>query len=122
MDKTKAISKFRILQIRLDQFQSKVIRESKPVLLVCSQQDMDFSQQLIVLEAFHKVHGKDLKVVLLDPDGLQAFARKFSIRGTPTFCLFKKGKVVDRFLGQANYADLERFLSRTLHRGKPVSN
>ncbi|MBA4393271.1 MAG: hypothetical protein C0407_06935 [Desulfobacca sp.] len=98
----------------MDQFKSKVIKEPKPVLLSCLKQGIDFIGQLIVLEDIQDFHKGTLKVYFLDPDGLQTFAQEFSVKGTPTHCLFYKGKIVDRFLGQADYKDLDKFLSRIL--------
>lgn len=106
-----------IARIGLDQFETKVMKEKKPVLLACMDQGIGFYDQIRVLEGIQMSHGQNLRVFILYQDSLEAFADTFEMEGTPTFFLFEKGKIVNRFLGKAKLEDLDRFLFPALFPG-----
>jgi len=56
-----------------------------------------------------------LKIVRVDVDEEQSLARRFMIRATPTFILFRNGKQLARFDGApAKSSELESWLDRTM--------
>lgn len=100
--------------IRMDNFESEVINEKRPVLLLCIHRDFGFEEQEEVIESISKSYADVLKVCLLDNDFLGAFGEKLGVDGTPTFLIFQGGKEKGRMLGQADKETLVAFLSQAL--------
>ncbi len=56
-----------------------------------------------------------LKIIRVDVDAEQTLARRFTIRATPTFILYRNGQQLARFDGApARHSDLESWIDRTL--------
>ncbi len=56
-----------------------------------------------------------LKIIRVDVDAEQALARRFTVRATPTFILYRNGRQLARFDGApAQHSELELWIDRTL--------
>lgn len=96
----------KIEKIGMDEFQSKVLRSSKPVLV-------DFSAvwcgpckaQLPILEKFAAAH-EDVEVFKVDVDDDPSLAAKYGVRGIPAMLLFKDGEKVASKVGLTKLEDL----------------
>lgn len=109
------------LKIDLDNFESEVVNEWRPVLLACLHLSPDFKQQVEALKGLSKISGEALKVCLLDMDSIGAFRQKLGIAGTPTYLILHRGKEEGRMLGQADRESLTAFVLKTLPQTKSLS-
>ncbi len=100
--------------IILDNFESEVIKEERPILFACIRRDFEFNKQTEVLKSIAKMYGDELKICVLDEDFMVTYREKLEIEGTPTFLIFYEGEEKDRMLGQADMETLMGFLLRTL--------
>jgi thioredoxin-like negative regulator of GroEL len=108
--------------ISLDNFESKVAKEKRPVLLACIRHDHEFKGQKEILKAISSKYGEILKVCLLDEDSIRPFMKNFEIEGTPTFLIFHEGKEKGRILGLTDIEKLTSFIIRNLpHMGTKMS-
>lgn len=83
-------------------FDTVVVAEKKPVLLLCMPRDDQFAEQVnIVMEAAAKYDGR-LKVGLVDESFIGSFKKRYNILGTPTFLILEQGKEKNRSLGLAD--------------------
>ena len=57
-----------ILFVGSENFEKEVIREPKPVLLLCTQRDSGFNKQIEVMETVHNAFCERLKACLLEQD------------------------------------------------------
>jgi len=103
-----------VLSIGLNEFEEKVFKEIKPVLLLCIQQDSEFQNHLRVIEDIYRTFAEGVKIYLLEEDALRIFMEKFAVKGTPTFLLFLNGSEKGRLLGQKSSEELSYFLSSML--------
>ncbi len=56
-----------------------------------------------------------LKVIRVDVDAEPALARRFTIKATPTFILYRNGRQLSRFDGApAQHSELEHWIDRTV--------
>ncbi len=68
----------------------------------------------VVADLAHRRAGA-LKVVTIDVDAEPALARRFDVRATPTFILYRNGRQLARLDGApADQRDLEAWIDRTL--------
>ena len=103
-----------VLSIGLNEFEEKVFKEIKPVLLLCIQQDSEFQNHLRVIEDIYRTFAEGVKIYLLEEGALRIFMKKFAVKGTPTFLLFLNGSEKGRLLGQKSSEELSYFLSSML--------
>ena len=92
------------------EFESNVLHEAKPVLLVCLRKDGGFRSQLEAIEEVCRELGGGLDVYLVDEDYITTFWERYGIRGTPTFMMFCNGRGVARLLGRASAPTLSTFI------------
>lgn len=82
-----------------DNFAAAIMREKKPVLLLCMPHDDQFAMQMdIVTETVSKYEGS-IKIALLDESFIGPFKKKYAVPGTPTYLILMKGKEISRSLG-----------------------
>jgi thioredoxin-like negative regulator of GroEL len=98
----------------MDNFESEVLREKKPVLLACFYWGADVINQIQVLESVSEKYGEGLKTCLIDVDSLAIFQEALGIEGTPTFLIFDGGREKSRMLGQADGETLTAFIRKSL--------
>lgn len=103
-----------VFSIGLNEFEEKVFKETKPVLLLCIQNDSEFQNQLSVINDSYRTFAERIRIYLLEEDALRIFKEKFAVKGTPTFLLFINGSEKGRLLGQTGSEELNHFLSRML--------
>ena len=99
-----------ILFVGSENFEKEVIREPKPVLLLCTQRDSEFNKQIEVMETVHNAFCERLKACLLEQDFVELFMKMYHIKGTPTFIMFAGGQEKARLLGQAAPETLRDFV------------
>ncbi|MFH0812578.1 MAG: hypothetical protein V2A69_07025 [Pseudomonadota bacterium] len=114
MSKKVESRKVKFPAIGVDNFESEVLQEEKPVLLACLHQGLEFYDQVRVLESVGSEGNLSLKVCLLDEEYFGAFGKKFSMAGTPTYFVFHKGVEKGRLLGRVDRKTLNDFVIRTL--------
>ncbi len=100
--------------IRPENYHDEIVAEKKTVLLLYMHRDDEFPAQLQIVEEIARIYQNELKVVLPEGDAIEAFKRDFSIAGTPTFLILKKGKELFRMLGLADLADVRKFVDKAL--------
>ncbi|MFO7952965.1 MAG: thioredoxin [Bacillota bacterium] len=104
-----------VKEIKQDQFENEVIKESKPVLV-------DFWAPWCgpcktlgpVLEELAGENEGRLKVVKVNVDENQDLAQKYDVMSIPTMFFFKNGQVVDSFMGAMNKQALSEKLEQHL--------
>ena len=103
-----------ILLVGSENFEKEVIREPKPVLLLCTQRDSEFNKKIEVMETVHNAFCERLKACLLEQDFVELFMKMYDIKGTPTFVMFTGGREKARLLGQIAPETLRNFVLRVL--------
>ncbi len=64
-----------------------------------------------------------LKIIRVDVDSEQPLARRFTIKATPTFILYRNGRQLARMDGAPQQqSELERWIDQTLRRGSSSSD
>lgn len=104
-----------ILELTDDNFEQEVISSDGPSLVDfwaawCAPCKMIAP---IVEELAGEYAGK-LKVAKLNVDDNPKTASRFGIRGIPTLLLFKKGEVVEQFVGVQKKGDIKRAIESAL--------
>lgn len=103
-----------ICSVFADNFQKEVLEETRPVLLLCTYRDHEFSQQLKMLQDFTIETTNDFKVGLLAEEFIGAFKETYKISGTPTYLLLVQGQEKGRLLGFADPKTLQNWLSELI--------
>lgn len=96
-------------------FQTRVLHSQKPVIV-------DFFAtwcgpcKMLIPRLESLVSGKDGKVVLakIDIDEHTDIAMDYEVQAVPTVIAMKDGKVIDRFVGLKDEADLETFVQKLI--------
>ncbi len=103
-----------LCQVGLENFNSEVLDENRPILILCMSKGRSFVNQINEFEKVRVDFLQDLKMCLLEEDFLGVFMERFNVRGTPTFLIFCDGSERARLLGRATNEDLNRFVIRVL--------
>jgi len=98
---------------KLDNFETEVLKEKRPVLMACLSRDFRYEEQKKILDCVLSEYGESLKVCLRDKETLGTF-RRFGIEGSPTFIIFHEGKEQGRMMGKVEKDSLNSFISRIL--------
>jgi len=90
----------KVVEITPDNFEEKVLKEEKPVLLDFSAEWCGPCKRLtpIIEELAQDYDGKAV-VAHLDVDGAQELAQQYRVMSIPTIILFKAGEVVNQQIG-----------------------
>lgn len=100
--------------VGVDNFNREILESARPVLVLCMSKDKSFAAQMSEIKKIQSACSRYLKICLLDEDFLGVFMDRYSVKGTPTFLVFDKGKEQERLLGSVKYQDLVRFILRVL--------
>ena len=98
-----------VLELTEASFESSVLKSEKPVLV-------DFwavwcgpcRQVAPIVESLATKWGEKAVVAKLNVDDVPSVAERFQVMSIPTLMLFKSGQVVERVVGAASQAALER--------------
>ncbi len=99
--------------IDMDNFESEIWLESRPVLLACIHRGFEANEQLKILEAVSTKIAWEVKICLLYK-GLSDAYRVLSVEGTPSFLLYIDGEERGRVLGKVPPETLIDFVSQKL--------
>ncbi len=99
--------------VGMDNFDSEIRLEMKPVLLACIRRGYELREQIDLLEKVSRKYAHNLKICLLF-EGLNETYRTLAIEGTPTFILFLGGKEKGRMLGKVKIETLNAFIFESL--------
>ena len=90
----------KVVEITPDNFEEKVLKEEKPVLLDFSAEWCGPCKRLttIIEELAEDYDGKAV-VGHIDVDGAQELAQQYRVMSVPTVILFKAGEVVEQQVG-----------------------
>lgn len=99
-----------MLKITLGELDGEVLQESRPVLVAFIHQGPEFEEQYSVMKDLAETVGDGIKLCAVEDCSLSVFMETFSVKGTPTFILFKAGREVGRLLGQMRSYDLKKFI------------
>ena len=99
--------------VGMDNFDSEIRLEMKPVLLACIRRGFELREQIDLLEKVSRKYAPNLKICLLY-EGLNEVYRTLAIQGTPTFLLFFGGEEKGRMLGKVKVETLSRFVFKSL--------
>jgi hypothetical protein len=97
----------------MDNFESEIRLEMKPVLLACIRRGFELREQIDLLEKLSRKYTHNLKICLLF-EGLNEAYRTLAIEGTPTFLLFFRGEEKGRMLGKVKMETLSTFVFKSL--------
>ena len=97
-------------KIGLSDFLDHGIEASKPAVFFCAGIESDDRDQISVLEQVINSIPVDISVYVPEEDFLTSFAKQYKVKGYPTYLLFISGIEKDRFLGKADYANLNHFI------------
>lgn len=99
--------------IAMDNFESEIRLELRPVLLACIRHGFEAKEQLKILEAVSRKITRNVKICLLY-EGLNDAYRVLSVEGTPTFILYLDGEEIGRILGKVSPKVLNEFVVEKL--------
>ena len=109
--------------IGMDNFQSEVLEQNRPVILAYIRRDYQYKEQTDVLNNLSKMFGDAVKICLIEGESA-AILRRLKIGGAPAFLIFYRGKETARILGRTNAETLAAPLAligkqnEDAHRGK----
>ncbi len=98
--------------IGMDNFESEIGLERRPVLLACIRRGFEAKEQLQILEEVSRKIG-NVKICILY-QGLSDAYRVLSVEGTPTFLLYADGEEIGRVLGKVLPGTLIEFVLEKL--------
>ncbi len=67
-----------------------------------------------IIDSLAEQYQKEIRVIKVDVDLLPAVANRFSIRGIPTFIIFKDGELLTSMVGALPYEAVEEKLKEAL--------
>lgn len=91
-------------------FESAVVGEEQPVLLLCMPRDDQFPEQIDILMRAVAGYSGCLKAGLLHESFISSFKKRYNIPGTPTFLILEQGREKNRSLGLADEQMLVRMI------------
>jgi thioredoxin-related protein len=103
----------------MDNFESEIRLELRPILLACIRRGFESKEQLKVLEQVSSEIDRSVKICIVY-EGLSDAYRILSVEGTPTFLLYIDGEEIGRLLGKVAPENLIDFVAEQL--GKHMSD
>ena len=77
--------------IGIDNFQSEVLEQNRPVILAYIRRDYQYKEQTDVLNNISKRFGDAVKICLIEGESA-GILRRLKIGGAPAFLIFYRGK------------------------------
>jgi thioredoxin-related protein len=99
--------------IGMDNFESEIWLELRPVLLACIHRRFEAKEQLKILEEVSRKIDWNVKICLSYKGHSDSY-QVLSVEGTPTFLLFADGEEIGRVLGKVSPEALIKFVSEKL--------
>lgn len=99
--------------VGMDNFESEITLELRPVLMACIRRGFEEKEQLKILKAVSSKIARNVKICLVY-EGTNDAYRVLSVEGTPTFLLYVDGEEVGRVLGKVNPETLIDFVLENL--------
>jgi len=96
--------------INEDNFTAAIVREDKPVLLVCMPRDDQYERQMGIVAETVSGCVNPPKIGLLEESFIGPFRTRYRVAGTPTFLILQKGVEKNRLLGLADERTLRGFI------------
>jgi len=104
-----------VLELTDENFEEQVLKSETPVLVdFWAEWCMPCRMLAPVIEEIADDYAGRIKVGKVDTDSSRSTAMKFDIRAIPTLILFKGGKVVKKFVGLQQKADLATVIDEAL--------
>ncbi|NDV19584.1 thioredoxin [Pseudodesulfovibrio sp. JC047] len=85
-------------------------QSKKPVFVAFLKRNERFAKQIGIVSEMAMIHRNRVQCFLYDSDYLDTAQDQFSVKGTPTFVLFDKGREVDRLIGESDGETLDDFI------------
>lgn len=98
------------MTVDLDNYESEIIKERRPVLLACLLKNYEFLNQFETLLGVAEEYSEMLKVCLMDEKDSESLMKRFHIEGTPTYLILERGNVKDGLLGITDGKMLRSFI------------
>ena len=103
------------IEINKDNYQQEVVENPAPTVV-------DFWGPMCgpckafepIIEKLAGDYQGKMKFAKVNVDSNPKTATQYSVKALPTILLFKKGQVVDQFMGRPSSAALEKFLKKVL--------
>jgi len=104
-----------VKDIKADDFKKEVLESNKPVLVdFWAEWCAPCKKMEPVIEGLSEEFKDHIKFLKLNVDENPSTATEYSVRGIPTFFLFKNGEVVERITGVISRKELSRKLKKVL--------
>jgi hypothetical protein len=92
-----------------------ILEDDEPILIACLRDNKDYLSTLKELHSVALFSGPVLRVYYVLEDLLPYFEKRYSVSGTPTFLLIRKGVLLDSILGKSSDKVLMQCISRHLN-------
>lgn len=100
-----------IVEISDENFENEVLKSNVPVLAECYVAScFKCAVLMAALDELDERHGNRVKLAKLNFANNKKTFSGLSIKGTPTFAIFKDGKELQRFHGDATVDDIKDFV------------
>ncbi len=104
-----------VKDIKADDFKKEVLESDKPVLVdFWAEWCMPCKKMEPVIEGLSEEFKNHIKFFRLNVDENPSTAAEYSVRGIPTFFLFKNGEVVERITGVVSKKELTKKLKKLI--------
>ncbi len=95
-------------------FEMELNGPGEPLLVAFLKRNERFAEQAETMEQICRTHRRQVRCYLFDADYLDTAMERFSVKGTPTFLLFKQGQEVNRLIGESDKATLDEFIQTAI--------
>lgn len=93
---------------------AEFLGQAKPTLVACLESKARAGRQIEALGAVAARFGERIRVLVVEEGEIPGLRNRLNVLGTPTFLLFQGGRERDRYLGEAESAELYDFVQHGL--------